>query len=101
MGRRRCAMPSLIPRPLSRIEMRESVAHRFEAAAQVTRQLLGCELIGSIEGPMERPVVEINKGLQVLKSHSDRVQSKAAVNKSRCASELVGLRPSRSAESTF
>src|SRR5262245_462185 len=49
--------------------MRKRVAHRLETAAQVARELLGRELSGGIERPIEGPVVEVDQGLEVFERH--------------------------------
>src|SRR5439155_12375404 len=93
--RRRLALPAHVPRPLRRVDVRQRVADRLEAAAEILVVLFGRQRLDRLEQPVARPVVIVDERQYILPVHgitlTRRIRSSRGYSRSRYA-----LPPSKS-----
>jgi len=66
---RRLAFQSCDPNALGGADMRDRVAHRAEAVAHGTCELLGRDQSYGVEQPVTRPVVVVDEKTEIVVSH--------------------------------
>src|SRR5581483_2807399 len=63
------ALPAFVPRPFRRVDVRQRVADRLEAVAEIAVVLIARQRVDRSEDAIARPVVVIEHRLQVLHVH--------------------------------
>ena len=67
--RRRVPAPPHAPYPFGGIDMRDRVANRSEAAAEIARELLRGQRLDGVQHAVASPVVEVDERAEVLVGH--------------------------------